>query len=65
MKSKFIRAEAIGQLALSLDSDRQGGRPGTCSTEYVRGREAGEAGDPSKAFIAKRDSSFILHGEER
>ena len=34
-----------------------------CSTEYVRGREAGEVVVPSVVGIAKRNGSFILHEE--
>ena len=36
----MIRAEDIGQLVLELEADRQVGKHGSCSTEYVRGREA-------------------------
>jgi len=59
---KELRAEAIGQLSLDLRlaSERQGGRHGACSTEYVRGREAGEPGDPLFAGIANRNVSFLL-----
>ena len=33
---------------------------GSCSTKYVRGREAVMAGFRVTAFIANRNSSFIL-----
>ncbi len=38
-------------------SCRPGGtRRGSCSTEYVRGREASEAGDPSVCWYSKLQS---------
>ena len=38
---KSIRVDDIGQLELELAiAERQVGRPGSCSTRYVRGREA-------------------------
>ncbi len=42
-----------------------GTRLTSCSTEYVRGREAVMAGNSSFAFIANRNGSFILQGGER
>ena len=60
-RSPAEKAVLIGQLDLGLDKPVSAGH-GCCSTEYVRGREALEARIVSKAFIAKRNQSFILQG---
>ena len=55
------RAEHIDQLLLDLGwVERQVGRHGPCSTEYVRGREAGEPADRRSGVIANCNRSVIL-----
>ena len=58
-----LRATAVGSHQLALYSaltDMVVPRSGSCSTEYVRGREALRPELSSVSLIANRNSSFIL-----
>ena len=57
---KKVRAEDIGQLELELVTERQVGRYGSCSTEYVRDVRPGRPEMCAFAFIAICNVSFIL-----
>jgi len=60
-RSKLIRVEDI-DAAVRLFAERQVGRPGSCSTEYVRGREAVMAQSGLVIDLAECEVPCVLQG---